>query len=137
MVRFLGRYSEYSYALFRVVLGFMFMLHGTQKFFGWPPSKQGGGGELGGLILVAAIIELVCGFLVMIGFFSSFAAFLASGTMAVAYFMAHQPQGALPIMNGGEGAVLYCFAFFYVAAKGSGILSVDSLMKGSRAAGSQ
>ena len=134
MVRFLGRYSEYSYALFRVVLGFMFMLHGTQKFFGWPPAKQGGGGELGGLILVAAIIELVCGLLVMIGFFSSFAAFLASGTMAVAYFMAHQPQGALPIMNGGETAVLYCFAFFYIAAKGSGILSVDSLMKGSRAA---
>lgn len=132
MDRLLGRYSEYVYAIFRVVVGFMFMLHGTQKMFGWPPAKQGGGGELSALILVAAIIELVGGFLVMIGFFSSFAAFLASGLMAVAYFMAHQPQGALPIMNGGETAVLYCFAFLYIAAKGSGILSVDSLMKGSR-----
>ena len=134
MDRFLGRYSEYVYAIFRIVIGFTFMLHGTQKFFGWPASKQGGGGELAGLMLVGAIIELVCGFLVMIGFFSSFAAFLASGTMAVAYFMFHQPQGALPAGNGGDAAVLFCFAFFLIAARGSGVWSVDSLMKGSRAA---
>jgi len=132
MDSFLGRYSGYIYAIFRIVFGFLFMLHGTQKMFGWPPAKQAGG-ELAGLILVAAIIEVVCGFLVMIGFFSGFAAFLASGMMAVAYFMVHQPLGALPIMNGGESAVLFCFGFLYIAANGSGMLSVDGMMKGSRA----
>lgn len=136
MDSFLGRYSGYIYAIFRIVFGFSFMLHGTQKLFGWPPAKQAGG-ELAGLILAAAIIELVCGLLVMLGFFSSFAAFLASGTMAVAYFMAHQPQGALPIMNGGETAVLYCFAFLYIAANGSGMLSVDGMLKGSRSSSSE
>ncbi len=133
MDRFLGRYSGYIYAIFRIVVGFLFMLHGTQKFFAWPPSERAGG-ELAGLILVAAIIELVGGFLIMIGFFASFAAFLSSGTMAVAYFMAHQSRGALPIQNGGETAVLYCFAFLLIAAQGSGMLSVDGMMKGSRAA---
>jgi putative oxidoreductase len=131
MDKYLGRYGTYVYALFRIVIGFMFMLHGTQKFFNWPPSKQGGG-ELAGLMLVAAIIELVGGFLVMIGFFSSFAAFVACGMMAVAYFMVHQPNGALPIMNGGEPAVLYCFAFLYIAARGSGVWSVDSIVRGTR-----
>jgi putative oxidoreductase len=130
MDRFLGRYSGYVYSLFRIVVGFLFFLHGTQKMFGWPPSKQPGG-ELAGIMLVAAIIEIVCGFLVMIGFFSSFAAFVASGMMAVAYFMVHQPGGPLPIMNGGEPAVLFCFAFLYIAARGSGMLSVDGIVRGS------
>ena len=130
MDRILRAYSGYIYAIFRVVVGFLFMLHGTQKLFAWPPSEKAGG-ELAALILAAAVIELVGGFLVMIGFFSSIAAFISSGTMAVAYFMAHQPKGVLPIQNGGESAVLYCFAFLYIAAHGSGLLSVDSLMKGS------
>lgn len=129
----LGRYSEYVYALFRIVFGFLIMLHGTQKLLGWPPAKQGGG-ELSTLLMVAAVIELVCGFLIIIGFFSSLAAFIASGEMAVAYFMVHQPGGALPIQNGGELAVAYCFACLYIAARGSGILSVDGMMRGSRAA---
>jgi putative oxidoreductase len=128
----LGRYSEYVYAIFRVVFGFLVMLHGTQKLFGWPPMK--GGGELSTLLMVAGVIELVFGFLILIGFFSSIAAFVVSGELAVAYFMVHQPLGALPIMNGGELAVAYCFACLYIAAHGSGILSVDGLMRGSRAA---
>ena len=130
MDRFLGRYSGYVYSIFRIVVGFLFLLHGTQKMFGWPPSKQGGG-ELAGLMLVAAIIEIVCGLLVMVGFFSSFAAFIASGQMAVAYFIQHQPAGPLPIMNGGEAAVLFCFSMLYIAARGSGLLSVDGLVRGS------
>lgn len=128
----LGRYSSYVYAIFRVVVGFMFMLHGTQKLFGWPPSGQPAG-ELGGLMLAAGLIEVICGFLVMIGFFAGIAAFVASGMMAVAYFMVHQPGGPLPILNRGEAAVLYCFAFLYIAARGSGIWSVDSLVRGSTA----
>lgn len=127
MVILLGRYASYAYAIFRIVFGFMFMLHGTQKLFAWPPPSRPS--ELAGLVLAAAIIEFVCGALIMVGFFASFAAFLASGTMAVAYFMAHQPQGALPIMNGGELAVAYCFAFLYIAARGSGVWSIDSVVR--------
>ncbi|MBX3298364.1 MAG: DoxX family protein [Acidobacteria bacterium] len=135
MERLLGRYANYVYSIFRIVIGFCFMLHGTQKMFGWPPSEKAA--ELAGLVLAAAIIELVGGFLIMIGFFASIAAFIASGTMAVAYFMVHQPKGALPIMNGGELAAVYAFAFLYIAAKGSGLWSVDSLIRGSSAINDQ
>ncbi len=129
MDSFLGRYSSYVYAILRIVTGFMFMVHGTQKLFAWPPSERGGSAE--GLILVAAIIELVGGLLIMVGFFAAIAAFISSGTMAVAYFMAHQPKGFLPIVNGGELAVLYCFVFLYIASRGSGVWSVDSIFRSS------
>ena len=125
----LGRYSSYIYAIFRIVFGFCFMLHGSQKLFGWPPSAKPGVAE--GIIFVAGIIELVGGLLIMVGFFSAIAAFISSGTMAVAYFTAHQSGGALPITNGGEMAVLYCFAFLYIASRGSGVWSVDSIFRGS------
>lgn len=128
----LGRYSSYVYALLRIVAGFMFTLHGTQKFFGWPPSNRpGGGGDW--LSTLGAGIELVGGLMIMLGLFAGIAAFIASGMMAVAYFGWHQPGGALPIQNGGELAVLYCFVFLYISAAGSGIWSVDSLIRKSRA----
>jgi putative oxidoreductase len=122
----LGRFEPQIYAILRIVVGFCFMLHGTQKLLGYPPS--GKPGELSTLIMVAGVIELVGGFLILIGFFSGIAAFIASGMAAVAYFMVHQPMGALPIQNQGELAVLYCFIFLYIAARGSGIWSVDSMM---------
>jgi len=106
------------------------MMHGTQKLLGWPPAQQPGG--VAGLLLVAGVIELVGGFLILIGFFSSFAAFIASGMFAVAYFTVHQPMGTFPIQNQGELAVAYCFACLYIASRGSGVWSVDSIMKGSR-----
>jgi len=118
----LGRHADRIYAIFRIVVGFLFMCHGLQKMFGVL-----GGEKVASLASVpglAGIIELVCGFLVMIGLFASWAAFIASGTMAVAYFMAHQGQGTLPIQNGGELAVVYCFAFLYIAARGAGPWSV-------------
>jgi len=125
MNRVLGRYTEYVYAILRIVVGFLFVLHGTQKLFGVPLLAPGPIGTLG---TVAAIIELVAGLMIVFGFFASFAAFIASGEMAVAYFMAHfKSQAPLPIQNGGELAVLYCFIFLYIAAKGSGVWSVDSL----------
>jgi putative oxidoreductase len=129
MDRFLGRYSSYIYAIFRIVFGFMFMTYGTQKLFGWPAPKQAM--QVAGLLMVAAIIEVVCGFLVLIGFLGSIAAFIASGEMAVAYFMQHQPQGSLPVVNQGIPAVLFCFAFLYIATRGSGVWSVDSLFRSS------
>jgi putative oxidoreductase len=83
-------------------------------------------------MFVGGVIELVAGAMVLVGFFSSIAAFIASGMMAVAYFMFHQPGGPFPIMNGGELAVAYCFAFLYIASRGSGVWSVDAMMRGPR-----
>ena len=125
--RYLSRYSPYFYALLRIVAGFLFLLHGTQKFFGFPPSGKPAM-PLNAMMTAAGAIELIAGLMILFGFFASIAAFIASGEMAVAYFMAHQPQGAFPIQNGGEHTVLFCFIFLYVAVRGSGILSLDSLL---------
>jgi putative oxidoreductase len=124
MERVLGRYAPAFYALLRIVSGLMFAMHGSQKLFGWPGDKDPA--ELASLVGVAGIIELVAGILIAIGLFTSWAAFIASGTMAVAYFMAHAAQGWSPVVNQGEPAVLYCFLFLYIAAQGSGIWSVDN-----------
>ena len=134
MEKFLGKYEPYIYALLRIITGFLFMWHGSQKLLGFPPS-QGGGGELSPLMAVGGGIELIGGILIMIGLFTSLAAFLACGTMAVAYFGWHFSTAAiLPLQNGGELAVLYCFVLLYIAARGSGVWSVESMFKGSRTA---
>jgi putative oxidoreductase len=127
MERYLGKFSSQIYALLRIVAGFMFLMHGTQKLFGWP--GQGDTVELVSLMGLAGIIEFVGGFLIMIGLFGSIAAFISSGEMAVAYFMAHAPQDWNPLINNGELAVLYCFLFLYIAARGVGIWSVDAARK--------
>jgi putative oxidoreductase len=119
----LGRFTGPIYAIFRIVFGLLFMQHGLQKVFGMLGGPKAGAP----LILAAGWIELVTGFLILIGLFTGIAAFIASGEMAVAYFMAHAPHGLWPIVNKGEAAVLYCFAFLFMAAYGSGIWSVDSL----------
>jgi putative oxidoreductase len=128
MERFLAPYSDFIYAAFRIIVGLLFACHGAQKLLGWfggmPP-----GVELNAMIVVAGSIEIVGGLMVGVGFQTSIAAFVASGMMAVAYFMVHQPQGPLPIQNQGEPAVLYCFAFLLIAARGSGRLSVDEGMR--------
>ena len=128
MDRFFGGYSPYLYALLRIVAGFLFLMHGTQKIFGFPPSGNPGM-SLNAMMTAAGIIETIAGAMILFGFFGGIAAFIASGEMAVAYFMAHQPNGALPIQNGGEPAVLFCFIFLYVAFHGSGVLSIDSLLR--------
>lgn len=132
MESFLGRYSTYIYAILRIVTGFLFMWHGTQKLFGFPSSTGGGGDGLSAFMAVGAGIELIGGILIMIGLFTSVAAFISSGTMAVAYWVFHGTAAILPIQNGGELAVLYCFVLLYIAARGSGVWSVDSIFKGSR-----
>jgi putative oxidoreductase len=102
--------------------GLFFLMHGGQKWFGW---FGGIAGPLDPLLKVAGVIELVGGFLIMIGLFTRPAAFLASGEMAVAYFKAHFPHGVWPIPSHGEGAALYCFIFLFFAANGAGPFSVD------------
>ena len=126
MERILGNYSPHFYAILRIVAGLMFAMHGSQKLFGWP--GDGNTVELASLMGVAGIIELVGGLMIAFGFLTSWAAFIASGEMAVAYFMAHLPQGPIPLLNQGELAVLYCFLFLYMASRGSGIWSIDAAM---------
>jgi putative oxidoreductase len=121
-MKVLGRFQPQVYALFRIVFGLLFLMHGTQKLFNWPLAGPPG---LPALIKGAAAIELVCGVLVLVGLFAGVAAFIATGEMAVAYFIAHAPGGLWPIINKGELAVLFCFAFLYISAHGSGIWSVD------------
>ncbi|HEX8198026.1 MAG TPA: DoxX family protein [Pyrinomonadaceae bacterium] len=126
---FLGRFEPQIYALMRIIVGFLFLWHGTQKLLGFPPSQGGGGQGLSPLMAVAGVIELVGGLMIMLGLFAGIAAFIASGTMAAAYFMSHHSmQAFLPLQNRGELAVAYCFVFLYIAARGSGIWSLDSLM---------
>lgn len=132
MERFLGKYEPYAYSLLRMVAGFLLLWHGSQKLLGFPPQQAMPGSPPSGLspmMAVAGGIELIGGILILIGLFAGFAGFLASGLMAAAYFMAHfSMQAFLPIQNKGELAVIYCFVFLYIASRGSGVWSVDSLL---------
>ena len=125
MERFLGTYSSYIYALLRIVAGLLLLMHGTQKVVGWPlPFPM----PVDTMTTAIGVFEIVAGAMILIGFFASVPAFIASGMLAVGYFMVHQPQGAWPIQNAGEPAVLLSFIFLYIAARGSGPLSVDSAL---------
>lgn len=128
MTKFFGRYSEHVYALLRIVAGWCFLLHGTAKLFGWPGDRDPV--EIISMYGLAGVIELVGGVLILLGLFASIAAFISSGEMAVAYWMAHAAEGTpfFPLMNGGEPAVLFCFIFLLVAAKGAGKWSVASIL---------
>ena len=125
MQRWLGKWSEHIFTLLRVVVGILFACHGAQKLFG----ALGGHQALDDpKLLTAGIIEFAGGLLIALGLLASFAAFLASGEMAVGYFQVHAPNGFWPIINKGELAVVYCFLFLYIAARGSGPFSLDRLL---------
>ena len=122
------RRSPYALALLRIVAGLIFLEHGTQKFLGFPAGEMAGGGlALNNPGAFAGIVELVAGLLITIGLFTRPAAFLASGTMAVAYWMAHAPQNPFPVNNGGDAAILYSFVFLYLVFAGAGTWSVDTM----------
>jgi putative oxidoreductase len=123
------RYAPQVYAVFRIVVGFLFLFHGAQKILGMFGGMNGATAPMMSMPWFAGVIELVGGILVMVGLFTRIAAFICSGEMAAAYFMVHQPQGALPIQNQGELAALYCFAFLYIAARGGGLWSADAAMR--------
>ena len=126
MQKALGRLSPYFLALLRIIAGLAFAQHGAQKLFG---QLGGQAVELASQRGLAGIIEFVGGIMIAIGLFTSPVAFIASGEMAWAYFQQHAKGGFFPIQNGGELAVLYCFIFLYLAAVGSGKLSVDAIRK--------
>ena len=123
MEHFMKRFETQSYALLRIFTGFLFLWHGSQKLLGFPGEAPDAAPAF--IIYVAGPIELVGGILILVGLFTRWVAFLCSGFMAVAYWLAHGTQAFLPLLNGGELAVLYCFAFLIIAARGAGIWSVD------------
>ena len=121
---FMGKYLNQTYALMRIMTGFLFMWHGSNKLLGYPsgvPSEAPAH-----VLYIAGPIELIGGILVMIGLFTRWTAFLCSGLMACAYWMAHGTKAFLPAVNHGELAVVYCFVFLFISAHGAGIWSLDS-----------
>ena len=118
--------SETIYSMTRIVVGLLFSLHGVEKMFGVLSLDEPV--ALFSLLGAASVIELVAGALICVGLWTSWAAFIARGQMAFAYFIAHQPRGGLPLENDGERSVIYCFIFLYFAAKGSGLFSLDRTM---------
>lgn len=118
-------------SLLRFVAGLAFLDHGTAKLFGFPPVASYAHG-LVPLMLAAGIIEVTCGALVCVGLLTRVAAFIASGEMAIGYFMSHAPKSAFPVLSGGDAALLFCFVFFYLAFAGGGAWSLDRLLAGPR-----
>jgi putative oxidoreductase len=123
--RHLEKYQPQLRAVLRIVVALLFMEHGLAKLIHFPVPQPGAPSHLPPLLLAAAVIEVVAGALITLGLFTRLAAFIAAGEMAIAYFMVHFPQGFWPIVNMGEGAILYCFVFLYLAAAGPGAWSID------------
>src|SRR5215213_4242575 len=119
----LARWQPQLLAILRIVVGLLFLEHALSKFFAFPvpfPVHP-----LPPMLIAAGVIELVAGILITVGLFTRLAAFIASGEMAVGYFIGHFPQGFWPLVNKGEAAILFCFIFLYLAAAGPGAWSID------------
>jgi putative oxidoreductase len=129
-MNFLNRYANTVYCLMRLIIGLLFACHGLDHVFG----KFGGEPAAGGFFFIGGWIEVITGVLVAIGLLTRPAALIASGAMAVAYFKIHAAKGALPILNHGEAAVVYCWIFFFMFFYGPGRWSVDALIGRGRAA---
>ena len=119
----LSAYAPQALAVLRIVAALLFLLHGTQKIFGFPPSEMSP--SLFSLFGLAGIIEIIAGLMILAGFFTRPAAFVASGQMAVAYWMVHAPGSVYPTNNGGDAAILFCFVFLYLVFAGPGAWSVN------------
>ncbi len=127
----IASWSPRILSVLRIMTGLLFLEHGTQKLFGFPPSPNPGP-ALFSLLGVQGILELVGGFLILVGFFTRPVAFILAGDMAVAYFMRHAPRDFFPLLNGGQLAILLCFVFFYLFIAGGGVWSVDEQRAGLR-----
>lgn len=122
---FMSRFDSHAYALLRIVSGVLFLLHGSSKLFGFPQPPPAEAPPF--IIYSAGPIEFIGGLLIMLGLGTRWAAFICSGQMAAAYWIAHGTRSLFPSVNQGELAVLYCFIFLCISARGSGIWSLDSL----------
>ena len=129
MQDFLAAWTPRALSVLRIVAGLVFLEHGTSKLFGFPHTPAFDHLQIMSLIGLAGVIETFGSALLTLGLFTRIAAFVLSGERAVAYFMAHFPRGFLPLLNGGELAVLYCFVFLYLAFAGGGDWSLDRLRR--------
>lgn len=119
-------WSSRALAALRIVAGLLFLAHGVIKVFGFPAGAEPGQQELMSLFGIGGVIELITGLLLILGLFTRPAAFIASGQMAVAYWMFHFPSSPYPAVNGGDAAILYCFIFLYIFTAGPGAWSIDN-----------
>ncbi|MEA3048474.1 MAG: putative oxidoreductase [Sphingomonadales bacterium] len=124
----LNRHAPLLLGLLRIMAGVLFLSHGLVKLFGFPPGAQPGPQQFLTMFGVGGLIELVTGGLIALGLLTRPAAFLASGEMAIGYWMYHAPKGFYPAVNGGDAAILYCFLFLYLVAAGPGAFSLDGAM---------
>jgi putative oxidoreductase len=121
----ISRWQPQLLAVLRIVVGLLFLEHALIKLLGFPPGGKPGLQDVGSFLWIAGVIELVTSVLVLLGLFTRVAAFVAAGEMAVAYWMVHAKMGLYPAVNMGEGAILFCFVFLYLAAAGPGAWSID------------
>lgn len=126
MFKQLTPYAPTMRSVLRIMAALIFMAHGTQKILGFPEGMSPAPFTLS---WIAGVLELFGGALLVIGLFTRPVAFVLSGLMAVAYFMAHAPQSFFPVLNGGDAAILYCFVFLYLVFAGPGPISVDAAIK--------
>jgi putative oxidoreductase len=124
-----SKLSPYLLSILRIVAAILFLEHGTQKLFGFPPGPPFTGFPNFSLLGIAGMLEVAGGFLVLIGLFTRPAAFILAGEMAVGYFRVHFPRSVFPISNGGEITVFLCFYFLFLSAAGAGVWSLDYLLK--------
>lgn len=124
-----SRWQPEALAILRIVTGLTFMAHGVIKLFGFPEGAMPGQQEIVSLMGLAGILETLGGALIIVGLFTRPTAFILSGMMAVAYFMAHFPQSPYPAVNGGDAAILFCFVFLYLVTSGPGAWSLDGAKK--------
>lgn len=120
-------FEPYLRSVLRIVAGLLFSFHGYQKFFGWFGGMGGAPAPLASQFGVAGVLETFGGAMIILGLFTRPVAFILSGQMAVAYFMAHMPRGTTPLLNGGELAIFYCFTYLWLSAAGAGPWSIDAL----------
>ncbi len=131
MEKLLGNYSQYLYAMMRIVVGLLFACNGAQKLFGMfgGLGKTGSAAPFFSQMGLAGFLEFSLGLLIAVGLLTGYAAFIASGEMAVAYFLVHFPRGFWPILNAGDRAVFYSFVFLYIASRGAVVWGVDRLLR--------
>lgn len=130
----LSRFAPLMLAMLRIMAALLFMEHGLMKILHFPAPQPGAPDPLPMLLLAAGWIEIVGGGLLAVGLFTRSAAFVCSGEMAFAYFIAHAPMSFWPALNGGDAAILYCFVFLYISAAGPGSLSIDGVLARKRGA---
>lgn len=127
MTKIEGRWAGEALSLLRIVAALIFLMHGSAKLIGFPATEMPMP-QVGSLMWVGGVLELVGGLLLLVGLFSRVVAFILSGEMAVAYWMFHAPESFYPIVNGGDAAILYCFIFLYLFFAGPGSFSLDGAL---------